>query len=193
MTRSVQRSPNASSAKLIGQSERREAATPSNLADLQTASLVVKFGSMTTLTNTITIDAPADRVWAILTNLAELEKYDPTVAKSTVTSAEPTGFGAARKVTMKDGKHWFDEQITAFEPEVALTFELTSCNFPIKHLSHSYSFAAEEGRTTVTQVMTYTPRFGRVGKLMDAIAIRRQSDSGVKKFFDGLKAHVEGI
>lgn len=149
-------------------------------------------GSLTTLTNTITVEAPADRVWAILTNLPELEKYDPTVAKSTLTSAKPTGVGAARKVTMKDGKHWFNEQITAFDPAIALTFELTSCNFPIKNLSHSYSFAAEEGRTTVTQVMTYTPRFGLAGKLVDAIAIRRQSDSGVKKFFDGLKTHVEG-
>ena len=147
---------------------------------------------MTTLTNTIIVEAPADRVWATLTNLSELEKYDPAVAKSTVTSAKPTGFGAARKVTMKDGKLWFKEQITTFEPASALTFELTSCNFPIKNLSHSYSFAPEEGRTTVTQVMIYTPRFGLAGKLADAIAIRRQSDSGVKKFFDGLKAHVEG-
>jgi ribosome-associated toxin RatA of RatAB toxin-antitoxin module len=147
---------------------------------------------MTTLTNTITIQAPADQIWAILTNLAELEKYDPTVAKSTVTSAKPTGCGATRKVTMKDGTHWFNEQVTAFEPAIALTFELTSCNFPIKNLSHSYSFAAEEGQTTVTQIMRYTPRYGVAGKLMDAVVIRRRSDSGVKKFFDGLKARVEG-
>ena len=75
---------------------------------------------------------------------------------------------------------------------IALTFELTSCNFPIKNLSHSYSFAAEEGQTTVTQIMRYTPRYGVAGKLMDAVVIRRRSDSGVKKFFDGLKARVEG-
>ena len=126
---------------------------------------------MTTLMNTITIEAPANRVWAILTNLAELEKYDPTVATSTVTSTQPTGPGAARKVTMKDGKHWFNERITIFEPASALSFELTSCNFPIKNLSHSYSLAEDTERTTVTQVMTYTPRFGLAGRLLDAIAI----------------------
>ena len=51
----------------------------------------VRLGLMTTLTNTITIEAPTDRVWSILTNLAELEKYDPTVAASTVTSTQLTG------------------------------------------------------------------------------------------------------
>jgi uncharacterized protein YndB with AHSA1/START domain len=148
---------------------------------------------MTTLTNTITIEAPAERVWAILTNLAELERYDPTVSTSTVTSSQPTGPGASRKVTMKDGKHWFNERITTFEPVKALKFELSSCNFPIKNLSHSYSLAQNADRTTVTQVMVYTPRFGLAGKLLDAIAIRRNSAAGVKKFFDGLKAHAEGL
>jgi len=147
---------------------------------------------MTTLTNAIRVNAPADRVWAILTNLAELEKYDPTVASSTVTSAAPTGIGATRKVVMKDGKHWFDEQITVFEPEVALAFELTSCNFPIQHLNHSYRFDTTDGHTTVTQVMTYTPRFGALGRLMDVLAIRKRSDAGIKKFLDGLKARAEG-
>ena len=92
---------------------------------------------------------------------------------------------------MTDGKHWFNEQITVYEREATLTFELTSCNFPIKNLNHSYTLATNEGQTTVTQVMTYTPRFGVLGKLMDAVAMRKRSDAGIKKFLAGLKAHVE--
>jgi uncharacterized protein YndB with AHSA1/START domain len=148
----------------------------------------VRLDVVTTLTNTITIEASADRVWTILTNLGELEKYDPTVAASTVTSTQLTGPGATRKVTMTDGKHWFNERVTTFEPASVLTFQLTACNL---NLSHSYSLAEDAERTTVTQVMTYTPRFGLAGKLLDAIAIRRNSDAGVKKFFNGLKAHAE--
>jgi len=146
---------------------------------------------MTTLTNTVDIDAPTDRVWEILTNLAELESYDPTVATSVVTSSRPTGIGASRKVTMKDGKHWFNEKITRFEPASALRFELTSCNFPINDLAHTYSFTESDGRTTVTQVMTYTPRFGALGKVMDALMIRKRSDAGIKAFLRGLKGHAE--
>jgi ligand-binding SRPBCC domain-containing protein len=146
---------------------------------------------MTTLTNSIAIDAPCDQVWGILANLAELAEYDPAVATSTVTSAIPTGRGASREVTMRDGKHWFKESVTAFEPMEELAFELTSCNFPIARLRHTYSFAEVGGQTTVTQSMTYSPKFGLLGTLMDLAVIRRSSDKGIKEFMSGLKARAE--
>lgn len=92
---------------------------------------------MTTLTNSISIDAPLTRVWAILANLAELADYDPTVRAAQVSSTAGTGVGSSRKVTMKDGKHWFEERVTTFQPSAAVAFELTSCNFPISRLNHS--------------------------------------------------------
>lgn len=146
---------------------------------------------MTTLANSITIDAPPDRVWAILVNLAELAEYDPTVAKVTVTSASSSGLGASREVTMRDGKHWFRERVSVFELGSALAFELTSCNFPIASLSHSYSFSESGSTTTVNQSMTYTPKLGLLGRLMDVIVIRRNTDNGIKAFLAGLKAHAE--
>lgn len=146
---------------------------------------------MTTLTNSIAIDAPCDQVWGILANLAELAEYDPAVATSTVTSAMPTGPGASREVTMRDGKHWFKESVTAFEPMEELGFELTSCNFPIARLRHTYSFAEMGGQTTVTQSMSYSPKFGLLGTLMDWAVIRRNSDRGIRAFMSGLKAHAE--
>jgi carbon monoxide dehydrogenase subunit G len=38
---------------------------------------------MTTLHNEITIDAPLERIWASLSNIEELDRYDPAVKKST--------------------------------------------------------------------------------------------------------------
>jgi ligand-binding SRPBCC domain-containing protein len=146
---------------------------------------------MTTLTNSISIDAPIDRIWTILANVTELAEYDPTVRASELTSANGVGLDAARRVTMRDGKHWFEERVATFEPNSALAFELTACNFPIRRLRHSYSFAADDGRTTVTQVMAYTPKFGPLGRLMDAAILRRSFHAGVKQFLTGLKAHSE--
>jgi len=146
---------------------------------------------MTTLENSIVINAPLDRVWTILANLAELAAYDPTVATATVTTQAASGLGASRDVTMRDGKHWFKERVSAFEPGSALAFELTSCNFPIASLSHSYSFSEGAGATTLRQSMTYTPKFGLLGKLMDKVVIRRTSDEGIKAFLSGLKTHAE--
>lgn len=146
---------------------------------------------MAIIHNEIVINAPIGKIWDALTNLELLEKYDPTVKKSTLISAEKTNLGAKRKVDMLDGKNWFEEQVTVFKPNEALTYELTACSFPVHKLKHSYSFQKVHGQTRVAQVMEYTVKFGLFGKLLDAIMIRKQSDAGIKKFFSGLKNYVE--
>lgn len=146
---------------------------------------------MTTLHNEITIDAPLEKVWGILADVGELDRYDPTVRKSTVTSVAKSGIGSSRKVDMKDGTHWFEEKITVCEPNEALAFELTNCNFPIDGLRHSYSFERAGGRTKVAQIMEYEVKYGFLGRLMDALMLRKQTDAGVKKFFSGLKEYAE--
>ena len=41
------------------------------------------------------------------------------------------------------------------------------------------------------QEMTYTPKFGPLGKLMDASMLRRNFSTGVNAFLGGLKKHAE--
>lgn len=146
---------------------------------------------MTTLSNAIEIGAPEEKVREIVADVGALGEYDPTVASVEVTSANPTGLGASRKVNMADGRHWFKEQLTVCERSGPLTFELTDCNFPIRSLRHTYAFGSDGGRTEVTQVMEYEVKFGLVGRLIDRIVLRRQFDAGVKKFLGGLEQHAE--
>jgi len=146
---------------------------------------------MATLHNEITVNASVDKIWSMLTDLELLDKYDPTVKKSTLISSEKTGMNAKRKVLMLDGKNWFDEKITVFKANEALTYQLTDCSFPIKGLKHSYSFEKVGNQTKVKQVMEYTVKFGLLGKLLDSLMIRKQSDQGIKKFFAGLKQYAE--
>ena len=146
---------------------------------------------MSIINNEITINASLERVWNILTTLEMLDKYDPTVKKSTLISKEQTNIGAKRKVEMLDGKNWFEEKVTVFKPNEALTYELTACSFPVHKLKHSYSFEKTGEQIRVKQVMEYTVKFGLLGKLLDSLMIRRQSDSGIKKFFGGLKSYAE--
>jgi ribosome-associated toxin RatA of RatAB toxin-antitoxin module len=146
---------------------------------------------MATIHNEITVNASTEKLWSILTNLELLDKYDPTVKKSTLLSSEKTGLGAKRKVDMLDGKNWFDEKVSVFKPNEALTYELTACSFPIHQLKHSYSFEKIGNQTKVKQVMEYQVKFGLLGKLLDSLMIRKQSDAGIKKFFTGLKKYAE--
>ena len=146
---------------------------------------------MTTLHNEITINAPIERIWEALSNIEELSKYDPTVKKSSAVSYTKNGIGAKRKVLMRDGKNWFDEQCTAWKPNEALTYELTACSFPVHTLKHSYKFEKIGNQIKVKQVMEYRIKFGFFGKILDALMIRKQSDRGIKKFFGGLKDYTE--
>lgn len=146
---------------------------------------------MAIIHNEITVNASVEKVWNVLTDLELLDRYDPTVKKSSLLSSEKTGLGAKRKVDMLDGKNWFDEKISVFKPNEALTYELTACSFPIHRLKHSYSFEKVGNQTKVKQVMEYKVKFGLFGKLLDSLMIRKQSDSGIKKFFAGLKNYTE--
>ncbi|MBI5917149.1 MAG: SRPBCC family protein [Bacteroidetes bacterium] len=146
---------------------------------------------MTVLHNEITINAPIEKIWAALTNIEELEKYDPTVKKSTATTPSKSGIGAARKVEMLDGKNWFEEKCTVSKPHEALAYELTACSFPVHQLKHSYRFEARGNQTTVRQVMEYRMKFGFFGKILDALIVRKQSDKGIKAFLGGLKSFTE--
>jgi len=146
---------------------------------------------MATIHNEITVNASVEKIWEALANVEMLDKYDPNVKQSTALTTNKSGLGARRKVLMRDGKNWFDEKITVFKPNEALTYQLTDCSFPIKGLTHSYSFENIGTQTKVKQEMQYTVKFGLFGKLLNAIMIRKQSDTGIKKFFAGLKSYVE--
>jgi len=146
---------------------------------------------MTTIRNQILIDAPMGKIWNALSNIEELDKYDPAVKKSTATSPSKHGIGATRKVDLMDGKNWFQETCTVSEPNKSLTYELTNCSFPIHRLRHSYSFEKTDRGIKVVQVMEYDVKYGLFGKLMDALVIRSNSDKGIKKFFLGLKHYSE--
>lgn len=146
---------------------------------------------MTTLRNEIIVNAPIEKIWEALSEIERLQEYDPLVKKSVAISAAKSGMDAKRKVDMKDGKNWFEEKVVVFKPHESLAYQLTDCSFPIHGLKHSYSFEKLGEGVQVRQVMEYRVKFGFLGRIMDALMIRKQTDRGVKAFFQGLKSYLE--
>ena len=146
---------------------------------------------MATLHNEIVINAPIEKIWKALSEVDTLDKYDPTVIKSTAISESRSGIGAKRKVNMRDGKNWFEEECTAYAPTEYLTYELTACSFPIQQLRHSYTLENSGSEVRVKQIMQYKIKYGPIGELLDTLVLRKQSDSGIKKFLAGLKTYTE--
>lgn len=92
---------------------------------------------------------------------------------------------------MNDGKNWVEEKCTISKPGEALTYELVACSFPVRRLKHSYTFEKNGNGVTVKQVMEYEIKYGWLGRVLNVLMIRRQSDSGIKNFFSGLKYCIE--
>jgi len=144
---------------------------------------------MATIYNKITINASPEEIWNVLADPARLDQYDPITKKSELISKIADGLGAERKCETATG--WFKDKITEFTPHERLTFTLTGCNQPMKSLKHSYTLKKIGNKTEVSQAMKYTMKFGIIGKLMDALIGKRQSDKQIKLFFNGLKEYVE--
>ncbi|MBI1342422.1 MAG: hypothetical protein GC171_05745 [Terrimonas sp.] len=144
---------------------------------------------MATLYNKILISASPEEIWNVLADPARLDQYDPVTKKSELISKIANGLGAERKCETATG--WFKDKITEFQPYDRLTFTLTGCNQPMKSLLHSYTLKKVGNQTEVSQVMKYTMKFGLIGKLMDVLIGKRESDKQIKLFFTGLKGYVE--
>jgi hypothetical protein len=145
---------------------------------------------MTVLENSIRIDTTPDQVWSVLATLDALASYDPGVAKAEMVSATREGPGAARRCDLAPGG-WFKERVVDWRPNEALSFELYECTLPVRRLRHSYTLVGEAGTTVVRQRMEYALKFGLLGKLLDAVMVRRKWDAGIKGFLAGLKRYAE--
>lgn len=144
---------------------------------------------MAIIHNKITIKATPEQVWSVLADPARLDQYDPVTKKSELISKLTSGLGAERKCETATG--WFKDKITEWQPYEKLTFTLTGCNQPMKNLVHSYTLRKVGNETEVSQIMNYTMKFGIIGKLLDVLIGKRQSDKQIKLFFNGLKEYVE--
>jgi ligand-binding SRPBCC domain-containing protein len=145
---------------------------------------------MTVLKNEIRISAPPEKVWSVLASLEALDRYDPGVVRSEIVTPSREGPGAARRCDLAPGG-WFKEKIVDFRPSESLSFELYECTLPVRRLKHSYTLTGVGSETVVHQRMEYELKFGPVGRLMDAVMVRRKWNAGIKGFFAGLKHYVE--
>jgi ligand-binding SRPBCC domain-containing protein len=145
---------------------------------------------MTVLENSIRIDTTPDKVWSVLASLDALDKYDPGVSKAEIVSAAKEGPGAARRCDLTPGG-WFKEHVADWRPNEALSFELYECSLPVRRLKHSYTLVREGGATVVRQRMEYELKFGFLGKLLDAVMVRRKWNAGIRGFLAGLKRYTE--
>ncbi len=86
---------------------------------------------------------------------------------------------------------WFKERVADWRRNEALSFELYECALPVRRLHHSCTLVREGGATVVRQRMEYELKLGPLGKVVDAVMVRRKWTAGIQGFLAGLKRYAE--
>jgi hypothetical protein len=146
---------------------------------------------LTILRHEVRIEAPIDVVWrAIAEDLTAVQHYNPMVASARLSSEQRGGIGAMRRCELRP-RGFVEERVWDWAPKKAIGIEVAASEWPIVFMKWKTELAGMGAATLVTQEMTYKLKFGLLGYLLDALAMRRKLDAGIRDVFSNLKRYVE--
>jgi len=147
------------------------------------------------VTETVTVKAPADKVWATIKDFDGLDKWHPGFSKDELVSGANGQVGSVRKLTVKDGPS-FTEKLLKFDDAArTYTYKIVESPLPITdYVSKVTVRSAGGGMTKVIWSGTFK-RKNPADNPPEA-----ESDAGVTKLvtgvyrggLDNLKKMLEG-
>lgn len=141
---------------------------------------------MTRLLHEIHINAPADRVWAVLADLEAVRHYNPMVASARYVSEAREGIGATRVCEFRPGGS-AKERVTEWKPQEVVAMEALDHPWPMRSVRWRNELARANGGTRLSQVLEYD----FTGDSAMAGEMEAQWDQGMKAIFEALKTYVE--
>lgn len=112
---------------------------------------------MTKLTSAILINAPKEKVWAVLADLGAASAWNPTVTDSHYTSDGREGVGASRRCDLPDGS-FVEERVTAWTPGEAFTLNVYEGAIPFENGFGTYELQGDERETIVNFTLEFDPK-----------------------------------
>ncbi|MBI4819032.1 MAG: SRPBCC family protein [Deltaproteobacteria bacterium] len=146
---------------------------------------------MTTIHHEVQANCPPERVWALLSDLEAVQRYNPTVRKATFLGACRTGVGAERACELVP-KGRVVERVTHWEDGRAVGLEVAQSDWPIHFMRWVTRIDPAGASTRITQSLEYEVKFGPVGWLLDKLVMKRKLTSTLDEVFASLVKHAEG-
>jgi ribosome-associated toxin RatA of RatAB toxin-antitoxin module len=145
---------------------------------------------MSTLRHEILINASVEKVFATLNDLESVRFYNPLVSTVAIISPNKTGVGSARHCVFKDGK-FAKEKVTASIPNQSISFDLYEHQWPLAYMRWTNRLHQEGTQTRLIADTEYAPSMGIIGKLMDALMMKRQFGKIITQSLTQMKTHIE--
>ncbi len=145
---------------------------------------------MTIVSSALTINAPAEQAWNVIADYGNVYRFHPSVKFSSLVSSVERGVGARRRCDFYD-KTIVVEEVTEWSEGEGFVVELSGGTMPFEHAHVQLKVRPiEEDSTLVTYKMEYKVKYGLVGRIMDALIIRRKMSNMFINVLKGMEYHV---
>lgn len=145
--------------------------------------------STTTVYRTLPHNLPA--VWEALSDTAGIHRFHPLIERSPLRKGSPaTGVGSERTCYFYDGNH-IAERVTGSDPLRSIEVEIVEGSMPLRCARARFDLEAGPAASTrVRMTMTYEPKFGVLGRLMDSLVMRRKFTGMMTLLVEALDEHL---
>src|SRR5262245_28279156 len=134
------------------------------------------------------IDAPIERVWAIVRDFNSHAAWHPIVAESAIENGEPSDqVGCVRSFRLQDGNHVREQLLTLSDRDHVSTYCILEASLPMRRYVATVELrpVTDGNRTFWHWQSTFDAPRGRERELADLVG------AGVyERGFDGLRAHL---
>lgn len=146
---------------------------------------------MTTIQHDVHAACSPERVWALLSDLEAVQRYNPGVRRAAVEGPQRTGVGAQRTCELLP-KGRVVERVTHWEDGRALGLEVTESEWPLHFMRWVTRLEPNGSGTRITQSLEYKVKFGALGWLLDRAVMKRKLSAALDQVFASLVKHAEG-
>lgn len=126
-------------------------------------------------------------LWPLIADVTQIEHWHFNIAKVDLLTGNATGVGAARRCNFYDGTS-VREDVVAVEDGKKVRVELSEFSVPMKHIELEIVLEGQSDTTTeVVLTLRYVMKFGPIGKVLGATAVRKQLTGVANKLLAGLQ------
>lgn len=146
---------------------------------------------MQTVTARRLIPANAGVLWPLIADVTQIAHWHFNIARVDLLTRSATGVGAARRCNFHDGTS-VREDVVAVEEGRKVRVELSEFSVPMKHIELEIALRDQSADDTeVMLTLRYVMKFGLIGKVLGATAVRKELTGVANKLLAGLEHHAK--
>ena len=130
--------------------------------------------------------------WALLSDFGAIDAFNPTLKESHLLDGScEIGLGAERQCTLKDGNNYIHERVIDWQEGRSYRIAVFGGTMPMDDITAELAVEPDITGAALRMTMTYRPRWGLAGRLVEPVLLRPMIRRMMRKVLDGLASKAE--